>query len=220
MPTATVQDFALPDPTKTQFPIPSLVQGPGFNFESFRLLGVPLPGQWLLVGCTRTFGWQVQKGNGLSGATMVPIGDDPMVLKFAIKIWTSSDAALYRSLLKTILKKPVGLLPGSPVSAGMGIDHPGALDMGVNAVVVKSVSGLMSPLVSSGGKGAWTGEAEFYEYRKPLAAVPTPTTTYPGVAPPNPPASTAVQIENAKLAAEAQKLAAQQAALLSGGPKP
>jgi hypothetical protein len=220
----TLQPFAQPDPTHTQFPASNLVTGfgPGgaFTYESFNLLGVPMPGQSLLVDCTREFGWQIRKGFGLIGATVVPIGDDPMVFKFKIKIWTSPDAATYRGLLKTILRKPVGLLPGSPISAGMGWDHPVGNDLGVTAVVIKNVSGLLNPLVDSGGKGPWTASCSFYEYRKPLPAVVTPTTTYPGVAPPNPPATNAVEVEIQSQAAQTSALAAQLAARTSGGPVP
>lgn len=223
---ATPLDFLLPalapTPRTTQFPVPSVVVAASGsqNFESFNLAGVPLPGQWLLVDATRTFGWQMRKGYGLTGATIVPIGDDLMTAKFAIKIWTSSDAGVYRTLLKTLLKKPAGVLPGVPTSAGMGVDHPSLKDMGISAVVVKSVTPLFSPLVTSGGKGPWTAAVEFWEFRAPLPAIPTPSTVYPDRAPPNPSAQDSLDAENNRLA---NQFAAQGNALANkmlGGPKP
>jgi len=212
-----------PDPTQTKFPVPRLVTGSGpgglFTYESFNLAGTLLPGQWLLTDATRVFGWQIMKGNGLTGATLSPTGDEPMTLKFAIKVWTSVDAGEYMKLLKTILRKPVGILPGSKAdTAALGIDHPGALALGVTAVVVKSVTGLMNPLVTSGGKGAWTAAVEFLEWRQPVEAPKPPKQTTPEV-PPNPPTSgrDAQTIENDKLAVLNNAKANELARRLRGG---
>jgi hypothetical protein len=216
-----------PDPTKTSFPAPRLVvgrvDGVSYTFESFNLGGTLLPGQWLLTDATRVFGWQVQKGAGLTGATLFPTGDDPMTLKFAVKIWSNVDAALYRTLLKTLLRKPVGFVPGTTklqASAALGIDHPGALDLGVTAVVVKSVTGLMNPLVTSGGKGAWTAAVEFLEWRTPIPAEKKPTQKTPDVAPASPTAANNVQLENVQMAAAAAAKKTLLAQRLLGGPKP
>ena len=212
-----------PDWHKTAFPIPRLVRssGPGgtFTSESFCLAGTTMPGQWLLVDCTRVYGWQIQKGYGLTGATLLPIGDDPLVAKFAVKIWTSADAGVFRDCLRTVLRKPINLIPGSPSSAGLGIDQPQLKDMGVTAVVVKSVTPLMNPLVQGGG-GAWTAGVEFYEYRQPLPALPKPNQTTPDRSPPVPSAQDLLDTENAKLAASFSSKASALALQLSGGPRP
>jgi hypothetical protein len=195
-------DALRPDPKRTNFPVPRRVLGTGgaYQCESFFLTGVPMPGQWLLTECTRTFGWQVQKGYGLTGATLLPIGDDPLTAKFSVKIWESTGAAAYRQLLRDTLRKPVGLIAGSTSSAGMGIEHPQLNDMGVVAVVVKSVTPLMNPLVTSGGKGPWTATVEFYEYRAPIPALPKPNQATPDRAPPTPSAQDLQEVEAARLA--------------------
>lgn len=219
-----VLDGLLPDPGKTSFPVPQLLSSSGpagsFTYESFTLGGVPLPGQWLLVDATRVFGFQIVKGWGLTGATLRPIGDDPMSFKFAIKIWSNADAMVYRKLLKTILRKPVFTVPGALVSAALGIDQVQVNDMGVSAVVVKAITPLMNPLVSSGGKGAWTAACELLEYRKPIPAPPTPSQATPNKSPPVPSAVDAADLETQRLAAAFNAKASSLAASLSGGPRP
>lgn len=215
-------DALRPDPKRTSFPVPRRVLGTGgaYQCESFFLSGVAMPGQWLLTECTRTFGWQFQKGYGLTGAVLLPIGDDPLTAKFAVKIWESTGAAAYRQLLKSTLRKPVGLIPGSTSSAGMGIEHPQINDMGVVAVVVKSVTALMNPLVTSGGKGPWTATVEFYEYRAPIPALPKPNQATPDRAPPTPSAQDLLDTENARLSAQfAAKVKALRQKLPGGAPQ-
>lgn len=213
-----------PDPSKTSFPAPRLVRGSGpagvFTYESLTLSGQSMPGQWLLVDCTRVFGWQIQKLYGQTGATLLPIGDDPIVAKFAIRIWASTDAANYRMALRSVLKKPVNLVPGSTATAGMGIEQPQLNDMGVKAVVVKSVTPLINPLVTSGGRGPWTAACEFYEYRPPLAALPKPNQQTPDRSPSAPSAQDLLDTENARLANTFSAKAAALALKFSGGPKP
>lgn len=221
---ANLLEALLPDPTKTSFPVPKLIRSSGptgsFTYESFNLGGVPMPGQWLLVDAPRVFGWQILKAYGQSYATVLPIGDDLVKARFAIRIWTSADAGVYRQLLKTTLRKPVGLMPGSTSAAGLGIDQPQLLDIGVSSVVVARVTPLYNPLVTSGGRGPWTAECELLEYRKPLAALPKPNQSIPAKSPPKPTAQDAQDIEIQKLSSAfgAKAAALQQA--LSGGPNP
>jgi hypothetical protein len=217
-------DAVAPDPSKTYFPAPKLVRQEGNGIvsvsESFNLSGTLLPGQWLLVDCEREFGWQIRAGNFLTGATVVPIGDPLLVAVFKIRIWTNVDAQYFRKLLKTVLRKPVGLSPFSTTSAAHGIDQPQLVDLGVKNVVVKSITPLMNPLVESGGRGAWTSTCKFLEYRPPIAALPTPSTVYPDKAPPTPSATDNIAKENAALAATVKEKAAALVAAVSGGPTP
>lgn len=213
-------DALQPNASRTLFPVPPLIQPGGITSESLSLSGINMPGQWLLVDATRVFGWQMLKCAGKSGATLLPIGDDLMTFKFAIKIWTSLDAQVYRTALKTVLRKPAFAIPGSTVSAAMGIDQPQLADLGVRAVVVKSVTPLMNPLTTSGGKGPWTATVEFWEYRKPVDAIATPSQVTPDKAPPTPTAQNAAELEIKKAAAEFAAHSSRLAQSISGGPRP
>jgi hypothetical protein len=179
-----------------------------------------MPGQWLLTDAPRVFGWEVRKGWGLTGASVIPVGDPLTILKFDIKIWNNLDAKIFRNLLKTLLKKPAGLLPGSTSTAGMGIDFLQAKDLGIVSVVVQMVTALINPLVTSGGKGPWTAKCELLEYRKPTAAIKTPTTTFPDQGSPNPSAKDNLDKEIQVAGQQAQAAAQALAQALSGGPKP
>lgn len=222
---AYILEALLPDPSKTAFPVPQLVTGSGtagkFTYESMTLAGQALPGQWLLTDLTRVFAWDQRKGYGLSGSYVVPLGDPLCEFTFDGKIWTSADAGNYRKLLKTILRKPAGLNMGASNSfAAMGISQPQVNDMGITAVVVTSVTPLMNPLVTSGGKGAWTFRVKFLEFRAPLPAIGIPKTIIPDKAPPSPTAVDNIEKENAALATQFGNKAQTLATLLSPGPTP
>lgn len=195
----SVIDAVLPDPAKTNFPVPRLSYAEGATFESLSLAGVPMPGQWLLTQCTREYGWEIRKGNGLSGATLVPIGDPLIEITFQIKIWTSTDAAFFLQAQKQILKKPAFAVPGTGEFAGFGISQPQLASVGVDTVVIKSITPLMNPLVTSGGKGPWTATVVFLEYRQPIAAIKKPNQRIPDKAPPTINAKAAVDIETVNL---------------------
>ncbi len=202
-----LQPYAQPDPTVTLFPVPTLYQpespGIGANtYESFSLASIPMPGQWVLTDCTRVFGWQIQQAFGLTGATVLPIGDPLLKAKFAVKIWTNADAQQYQLALKTVLRKPAYAVPGAAVTAGMGIDQKQLLSVGVDTVVLWSVTPLINPLVTSGGKGAWTATVEFLEYRAPQPAIAKPSQKIPDKAPPMPSAQDAADLETVRLRAE------------------
>jgi hypothetical protein len=221
---ANAQPYLGLDPSKSKFPIPTLYEGFGndgyFVSESFSLANVQLPGQWLLTSVVREFGWQVRVAYGETGADILPIGDPLCVAKFAIKIWLPADAARYAHCLKTILSKGACIVPGTTSSAAMDVDQRQLNSIGIKSVVLKSVTPLFNPLVASGGRGAWTAEAEFMEYRLPIPVIKKPDQRIPDKAPPVVTAKTAVQIEDQRLAqgvADRAKLIVQR---LGHTPKP
>lgn len=223
--TDSVLSALLPDPRVTHFPVPNLSQSISLSsgalcIESFTLASIQMPGQWILIDCPREFGWDIRMGYGMTGATVVPIGDPLASPEFLVNIWNDSDAAIYRSLLKTILKKPVGLIPGSTTAAGMGIDQPQLKDIGVTSVVVKRVSPLINPLVTSGGRGPWTAKVQFLEYRAPIPALPKPSQSIPDKAPPTPSASDLIDVETQRLTKGFTSAAGGLVQALLPGPKP
>jgi hypothetical protein len=162
------------------FPYPSLVQtnGPGlssYTFEGPTIIGIPMPGQWLLTKAAREFGLQQQRANFLSGAFIVPKGDPLMEIEYEVRIWESGTMGVFRGLLKTLLKKPVASLGAAiPIAAALGIDDPALKDLGVSYVVVSHIDYPKNPLVASGGKGPWVGHVGFLEYRSGVPALPVP----------------------------------------------
>jgi hypothetical protein len=207
-----VIDALAPDAKSSNFPLPRLVTsfGPGgvFCSEGPVVNGQQMPGQWLLVGAKRIFGWEQRQASYMTGATLVPTGDPLLWVRYDVRIWNSGDAMIYRNLLKGLLKKPVvqissttGLVTTNAATAALGIDDPSLKDVGVTQVVVASVTPLYNPLKTSGGRGPWTAEVEFIEWRKPRAALAIPDQTIADPGPVTPAAVNMVAQEQANVQA-------------------
>ncbi len=205
-------DALAPDGSQSGFPIPQLLQlqtagGGVATHEGPVINGIPMPGQWLLTRVTREFGWQQQQANFMSGANLVPSGDPLAEIEYSVAIWENAAALQYRALLSTVLKKPVTVVPGSlGSSAAMGINDPSLKDIGVTNVVVKSVTPLFNPLVTSGGKGPWTAKVTLLEYREPVQALPLPDQTIPDPGAVTPSAANNLATAQASITSGASKL--------------
>src|SRR2546430_1200113 len=105
-------DAVAPNPLVTAFP----------QVNTITLAGQLMPGRWLLVSAPKVFGWQIQKGFGLSGAFAFPTGDELILAKFSVWIWKTRDYASFRETRKIFLKKPVFSVGGTLTSKALGID--------------------------------------------------------------------------------------------------
>lgn len=188
-----LQDAVAPDATRTAFPA----------VNSITLAGQVMAGRWILVEANKVFGWQVQKAFGLSGAFLFPIGDDLVAPKFEAQIWTDADMRRFSQQRKLLLKKPVFTVGGTLTSKALGIAHPELKALGVTSVVVKSVGALVND-----GTGMWTCHVEFFQWRKPILALPKPSTSIPDTAKAQPTAQDGADLELQRLRAERAKLAA------------
>ena len=186
-----LSDAVQPLPLVTSFPA----------VDSFTLASFPLPGKWTLVEAKRQFGWQIQKGFGLSGAFVLPTGDELVIARFRGEFFASSDWNIYKNLRKQLFTKPVFSVGGALLTAAMGIDHPTLKALGVTQVVIYAVHG---ELQEEGG--LWTQVIELLEYRPPLPAPPKPKTVIPDIANPTPTAQDAQEVEIQKLTAQASAL--------------
>ncbi len=169
--------------------------------DSFTIASIPMPGKWTLLDAKKKFGWQIQAGYMLSGAFVLPKGDELVVAKFRGEFWDFKDYALYDQIRKTIFAK--GLITLGLVAAALGIDHPELKSLGVASVVVLE----MGPVLQSEG-GLWTVLVDFLQYRPPLPAPKKPAFVVPDIAPPVPTAKGAQEIEIQKLTAQAAALTA------------
>jgi hypothetical protein len=188
-----LQSAVTPDPTQTFFPAVNTIS----------IAGNIMPGMWVLQDATREFGWQIQKAAFLSGATLLPVGDDPLIAKFLVSIWRSIDMALFKELQKTLLRKPVYVVGGTVSTKAFEIAHPALLALGCKNFVVKSVSAMVND-----GTGLWTCTVEFLEWRKPVQAVAKASTVIPDDPPPQPTAQDGQDIEIQRLHAEVKGIAA------------
>lgn len=178
-----VADAVAPDPTVTFFPA----------VNTFSLAGSTLPGKWTLLSAVKKFGWQVQKGYGLSGAFIFPTGDELVVARFRGEFWASDDWLSYSTLIRKPLFNTGSFAVGgtSRISAkAMGIDHPELKALGVTAVTITEIGvGIQEE------GGLWTTELEFIQFRPPVPAPPPTKTVIPDVQKPAPVAQDAQDVE-------------------------
>lgn len=169
------------------------------SVDTITIAGVPAPGQWVLTRADKVYGWDVRKGYGTSGATVVPVGDELVEAEFEVRLWDSAQVPLFRALRAGYLKKPLAATPGSLAAFAIGIDHPELADLGVTSVVVRKIT----PLVND-GYGLWTCNVTFLQYRKPQPALSKPLASIPDVTPPVPTAQDNLEREAQQLEAEFQ----------------
>lgn len=170
--------------------------------DTITLANAQAPGKWTLVSAPKVYGWDVRKGYGTSGATVVPVGDELVTAEFMVELWDPADYLLFKVFRSSFLKKPLIGVPGAPTSLALGIDHPELRELGVDSVVVKEIN----PLVGD-AFGVWSTKVVFLQYRKPLPALSKPLAAIPDAAPPIPTAQTALEQQIAAASAELQALA-------------
>jgi hypothetical protein len=166
--------------------------GPGLfpAVDTITLANVPGPGKWTLLSGPKKFGWDIRKGTGLSGATVVPTGDELVEPVFLVELFDDLQYQAFKLFRAAFLKKPLIGVPGAPTSLALGIDHPELKEMGVTSVVVREIN----PAVND-GFGLWTSLVKFLQYRKPLPALAKPTAAIPDNGAPVPNAQTASERE-------------------------
>lgn len=163
-----LSDAAGPNPLVTSFPA----------VDTFTIVGLKMPGKWTLLDAPKVFGWQIQQGFGLSGATVFPIADELVVAKFRGEMWESPDYEVYKQIRKNILVKPVFSVGGALIAGALGIDHPELAALGVKAVVLKEIR----PTIQEEG-GLWVAHVDFLQYRPPLPIAKKPTFVVPDTGP-------------------------------------
>jgi hypothetical protein len=178
---------------------------PGFPGSNTIVIGGdPAPGKWTLTEAPKVYGWDIRKGFGLSGATVVPIGDELVEATFLVELWDEDDTdhyADFKAYRKKYLRKGVVKTPGGITTKALGLQHPELNDMEVTQVVVKKIT----PLVND-GYGLWTCTVTFLQYRKPVIAPPKPLAAIPAAAAPKPTAQDALDRELEQLRNEHQRL--------------
>lgn len=188
-----LQDAVAPDATRTAFPA----------VNSITLAGQTMAGRWTLTDCDKVFGWQIQKAFGLSGAGVFPIGDELVVAKFEVAIWTDADMRRFLQQRKLLLNKPVVVVKGTVSTKALKIGHPELVKLGVDSVVMKSISALRND-----GTGLWTCSVEFLQFRAPVLASNKPSGVIPDAHKPQPTAQDAADLEEQRLRVILAKLAA------------
>jgi hypothetical protein len=175
------------------------------GLDTIWINGTVAPGQWILQPGYKEYGWQIQQGFALSGATVFPKGDELMVAPFLIRLWDvdprspNNQYPAWLDFRARFLKKAVYTVAGALVGTALGVVHAELNAMGGTQWVVKRV-----PWLTNNGKGLWTGVCELLQYRKPLPALNKPNPAIPGASTPVPTAQDKLQ---AQILANSQKIA-------------
>ena len=160
--------------------------------DSLVLGGDRLPGVWHLQPGTKEYGWQEQKGIGLTGATLRLVGDPLADAVFMVSFFREIDWDAFQPFRAKYFKKPV-VTQGTKANYAIAIQHPELHAYGIDAVVLHKV-----PYFTNDGKGRWFGQVHFKQYRAPKPALESPRAKLPSVSKKPPVAQTALEQENAK----------------------
>lgn len=167
--------------------------------DTITIASAPAPGKWTLQKADKEYGWQIRKGFGNSGATVVPTGDELVEPEFLVEFWDPEDWVLFQPFRALYLKKALVGVPGSPSSMALGIDHPELKAQGCTSVVVRKVS-----IFKNDGFGVWSGTVLFLQYRPPQLALSKPAAAIPDVGTPRPTAQDALEAQIQALLAQNQ----------------
>lgn len=178
--------------------------GPAAAFpavDTITIANVQAPGKWSLVRGPKVYGWEIRKGMYLSGATVVPTGDDLVEPEFLVEIWDPVDYIAFKAFRAAYLKKALIGVAGAPVASALGINHPELQELGCSSVVVKEINPMLND-----GTGVWTSTVKFLQYRPPQPALGKPDATIPDAAPPAPTAQDNLEREVEQAGATLQSL--------------
>lgn len=134
--------------------------------------GLKTPGVAEIVGLSSPRKWNIQQGYGLSGATTVYAGTDPVKFKILVKMWRPLDFVQWEALARLHLAKP---LPGVRPPA-LGVSHP-LLNLpphSISSIVVEDVTG-----PEQDEQGTWVATIHCLEWKKPLPALGKPLGAIP-----------------------------------------
>lgn len=135
------------------------------EFDYIILAGKMSPGLCDVSGAASPRDWDVRKGYGLSGATVVYTGDGLAEFTVRLFLWESTHFQAY-STWKTLIKKTA---PNVKPRA-MDIQHPYLADLEITSVVVADTLQMQQPT-----PGLWTKDIKFKQYKKPLPQISKPT---------------------------------------------
>lgn len=143
------------------------------------------PGVCEVAGAGTPRDWDIRKGYGFTGATIIYTGDNVARFDVAIRIWTQTQLDEWREFYRTFLQKPprnvTTVTSSSPFlptvqPKALRISHPVLDELGINDVVVEDVTQFVQ--IKS---GVWELVVKLLQYRAPIAMLGKPSGPVPGV---------------------------------------
>jgi len=138
--------------------------------------------------------WDIRKGYALTGATIIPQGDDLGTFKIRFELWDPADVPAWYAFAAQYFDKSVRLLPGSSKPKALSILHPmlSAPPIRITACVVDDATALEP---DDDGLGGWHSIVSFIQYRAPKPALSPPDAAIAPAAQPQPTAEDAADQE-------------------------
>lgn len=151
------------------------------------LAALKSPGRAYIKNAGSPRDWDIRKGYGFSGASVVFTGNNLAKFEVDIELWLPSHWIDWAPFSK-LLVKPNGLLP----IVGLGISHPllSLTPLSIASVVIEDVSQFEEQ-----DEGSWICTIKFLEYKKPLPALKKPIAAIPAASKALPTATDAVDAE-------------------------
>jgi hypothetical protein len=166
------------------------------------------PGKSVIFDVHTPRPWDIRKGYALTGATIVPQGDDLGTFKIRFEFWSGADVPAWYAFAAKYFDKSVRLVPGSNKPKALSILHPmlSAPPVRITACVVDDATGLEP---DDDGLGGYHATVSFIQYRAPKPALSPPDAAIPPAANPQPTAEDAADQEIQNKQATYQSLASQ-----------
>lgn len=163
----------------------------GQDLETFRIGTDRCPGQVTLTKAPNLQLWDVRKGNGLSGGTIVPMGEDINDVEFYIYLWDiPNQLDAWKLFASKWLKKAVITSPGGQGSLALAIDYP-LLRMPPVSITKVAYKGCTELQIDEYEGYSFT--LTFIKWRPPILAPSRPSATIPSAAKPTPTAQDQAQ---------------------------
>ena len=148
-----------------------------------RIGGDKSPGRCRVRNVHTPRGWDVRQGYGLTGATLVPKGDEPATFELHFAFWDENDIPAWYAYAAKYFDKSVRFVPGSLTPKALGISHPqlSAPPIRITECVVADATDL-----ENDGEGLWECIVSCLQYRKPKPVPSPPDAAIPAASAPNP----------------------------------
>lgn len=143
--------------------------------DTITIEGVVSPGKAVLQNIKLPKDWQKNKGYGLSGATLVPLGDDLATFQIRFSFWLPSQVAAWRDYWTKFFSKQLVTVAGAAQPMALNIVHGRLAFHGLGPCVVTDAGGL-----EKDDLGEWFHVVSFQQYRKAKPALQKPIATIPG----------------------------------------
>ncbi len=167
------------------------------------IAGSASPGKATVKNLETASEWDIRKGYGFSGATVIYMGESLVKFLVEFEFWLDAQYAEWQAYAKRFFSKPTrSPVPGQVLA--LGIKHPllNAEPYNVDKVVRTTVSGL-----EQDEYGLWTVSVGFLQYRPPQFFLSKPNGAIPSVAKVVPTARDAAEEKIQQLRAQRDALA-------------